>query len=78
MRCMIIVKGRVVGEAGVLPSASLQARMLVVHDEPARAGVPLDGAGLQPSVRGWRVGIAADGQRHVVDSPLALRRRSCG
>ena len=71
MRFMIIVKATADSEAGVMPPASLLAQMGVFHDDLARAGVLLDGAGLKASVHGWRVGIAADGQRRILDGPFA-------
>jgi hypothetical protein len=71
MRFMIIVKANADSEAGVMPPASLLAEMGAFHEELARAGVLLDGAGLKASRHGWRVAIAADGQRRVVDGPFA-------
>lgn len=71
MRFMIIVKATADSEAGVMPPASLLAQMGAFHEELARAGVLLDGAGLKASAHGWRVGIAADGQRRVLDGPFA-------
>ncbi len=71
MRFMIIVKANADTEAGVMPPASLLAEMGAFHQELARAGVLLDGAGLKASVHGWRVAIGADGQRRVLDGPFA-------
>lgn len=71
MRFMIIIKATADSEAGVMPPASLLAHMGAFHEELARAGVLLDGAGLKASAHGWRVGIAADGQRRVLDGPFA-------
>ena len=71
MRFMIIVKATAESEAGVMPPASLLAEMGTFHEEMAHAGVLLDGAGLKASTHGWRVGIAADGQRRVLDGPFA-------
>jgi hypothetical protein len=71
MRYMIIVKASADSEAGVMPPASLLAAMAAFHDELARAGVLLDGAGLKASSHGWRVRIGADGQRRLVDGPFA-------
>ena len=59
------------GDQERLPPASLLADMGAFHEELARAGVLLDGAGLKASAQGWRVGIAADGQRRVLDGPFA-------
>ncbi len=71
MRFMIIIKANVDSEAGVMPPASLLAEMAAFHEELARAGVLLDGAGLRASAYGWRVAIGADGQRRVLDDPFA-------
>jgi len=71
MRFMIIVKANADSEAGVMPPPSLLAEMGAFHEELARAGVLLDGAGLKASSHGWRVGLAADGQRRVRDGPFA-------
>jgi hypothetical protein len=74
MRFMIIVKATAESEAGVMPTASLLAQMGAFHEELARAGVLLDGAGLKASSHGWRVCIADDGQRRVVDGPFTESR----
>lgn len=71
MRFMIIIKATADSEAGVMPPASLLAEMGAFHEELARAGVLLDGAGLKASAHGWRVAIGADGQRRVLDGPFA-------
>jgi hypothetical protein len=70
MRFMIIVKANADSEAGVMPSAALLAEMEAFHEQLARAGVLLDGAGLKASALGWRVAIGADGQRRVLDGPF--------
>jgi hypothetical protein len=64
MRFMIIVKANADSEAGVMPS------MGAFHEELARAGVLLDGAGLKASSHGWRVRIGADRQRRIADGPF--------
>lgn len=71
MRFIIIVKANADTEAGVMPPPSLLAEMGAFHEELARAGVLLDGAGIKPSSQGWRVHIAGDGERRVVDGPFA-------
>jgi hypothetical protein len=71
MRFMIIVKATSDSEAGVMPSASRIAEMDAFHKELARAGVLLDLAGLKARSHGWRVAIAADGERRVQDGPFA-------
>lgn len=71
MRFMIIIKATADSEAGVMPPASLLQEMGAFHAELQRAGVLLDGAGLKPSAKGWRVAIGADGQRQVTDGPFS-------
>jgi hypothetical protein len=69
MRFMIIVKATQESEAGVLPEAKDIARMAAYHEELARAGVLLDGSGLQPSSRGWRIRYSG-GKRTLIDGPF--------
>jgi hypothetical protein len=70
MRFMIIIKATQDSEAGVLPSQALLSTMAAYHEELAKAGVLLDGSGLQASSKGWR--IQYDGKaRTVVDGPFA-------
>ena len=75
MRFMIIVKATADSEAGVMPPPPLLAEMGAFHEELARAGVLLDGAGLKASSHGWRVrigvGDGSGGGRKVVDGPFA-------
>ncbi len=70
MRYMIIVKATADSEAGVMPPPSLLAEMEAFHEELARAGVLLDGAGLKATSQGWRVRIDSSGQRRTVDGPF--------
>lgn len=70
MRFMIIVKATRDSEAGVMPGQALIAMMGRYHEELAKAGMLLDGSGLQPSSRGWR--IRYEGARTTfVDGPFA-------
>lgn len=73
MRYMIIVKSNPEFEAETSPQSTdekLMAAMADYHEALATAGVLLDGSGLQPSRKGWR--IHYDGQkRTVVDGPFA-------
>ena len=69
MRFMILVKATVDTEAGAMPPESLFAEMATYHEALAKAGVLLDAAGLQPSVKAWRVRY--DGQRRsLTDGPF--------
>jgi hypothetical protein len=71
MKFMIIVKATPDSEAGRFPpdSDKLFAEMAQYHEELAKAGVLLDGSGLQPSSKGWRVRYEGD-RRVVVDGPF--------
>jgi hypothetical protein len=70
MRFMIMVKATKETEAGTPPTAELFEAMAAYHEELARAGVLLDGSGLQPSSKGWRIKYSGD-KRSVVDGPFA-------
>jgi len=54
-------------EAGEL---DLAQRAEALGEELAKAGVLLDGSGLQPSAKGWRIKYSGD-KRTVVDGPFA-------
>lgn len=70
MRFMIIVKATRDSEAGVMPPESLIACMGKYHEELAKAGMLLDGSGLQPSSKGWRIEYSGD-KTSFVDGPFA-------
>lgn len=70
MRYMIIVKASAESESGALPDDRLVAAMADYHEQLAKAGVLLDGSGLQPSSKGWRIQYR-QGERRVVDGPFA-------
>jgi hypothetical protein len=55
MRFLILVKAGAADEPGVPPHEGLSAAMAAYHQALARAGVLLDGAGLQASAQGWRI-----------------------
>lgn len=69
-RFMMIVKASKASEAGVMPEDSMLAAMGKYNEELVKAGVLLDGAGLQASSKGWRVQYSG-GKRTVVDGPFA-------
>lgn len=69
MRFMIMVKATRESEAGAMPGFKLLAEMAAYHEELARAGVLLDGSGLQPSSKGWRIRYSGE-RREVVDGPF--------
>ena len=70
MRFLMIVKANEESEAGVMPSDELIAAMNKYNEELMKAGVLLDGAGLQPSSKGARVKYSAGGKQTVVDGPF--------
>src|SRR5262249_41652532 len=57
-------------EAGVMPSEQLLQAMGKFNEELVNAGVMLDGSGLQPSSKGFRVKFSS-GKRTIVDGPFA-------
>jgi hypothetical protein len=70
MRFMAIVKATKDSEAGVMPSEELLAAMAKFNEEMVKAGVMLEGNGLQPSSKGARVRFSGD-RRTVIDGPFA-------
>jgi hypothetical protein len=70
MRFMVIVKANKDTEAGVMPEQKLIEAMAKYNEEMVRAGVMLDGAGLQPSSKGARIKFSG-GKTIVTDGPFA-------
>lgn len=70
MRFMVIVKATKDSEAGVMPSEEMLTAMAKFNEELVKAGVMLDGAGLQPSSKGARIRFSG-GKRTVIDGPFA-------
>ena len=70
MRFMVIVKASKDSEAGKMPSEELLGAMAKFNEEMVKAGIMLDGAGLQPSSKGARIRFSG-GKRSVVDGPFA-------
>lgn len=70
MRYMMIVKASDESEAGVLPTQEELAEMGTYNEELSKAGVLLDGNGLQDSSRGARVKFSGKGSSTVVDGPF--------
>ena len=70
MRFMVMVKATKDSEAGKMPSQELLAAMAKFNEELVKAGVMLDGNGLQPSSKGARVRFSGD-KRTVIDGPFA-------
>jgi hypothetical protein len=70
MRFMMMIKANKDTEAGVMPSEKTLAAMARYNEELVKAGVMLDGMGLQSSAKGARVRFSK-GQPTVVDGPFA-------
>jgi hypothetical protein len=64
-----MVKATKDSEAGKLPSEELLAGMAKFNEEMVKAGVMLDGNGLQPSSKGARIRFSGD-KRTVIDGPF--------
>jgi hypothetical protein len=67
---MIIVKASQDSEAGVMPSEELMTAMGNYNEELVKAGIFIEGDGLQPSSKGARVRFSGD-KRTVIDGPFA-------
>ena len=70
MRFIVFVKATKDSEAGVMPSEEMLGAMAKFNEEMVKAGVMLDGNGLQPSSKGARVHFSG-GKRTVIDGPFA-------
>ena len=70
MRVMVIVKANNESEAGILPSQKMLTEMGKFKEELVKAGIMLEGEGLQPSSKGKRVKFSG-GKRLVTDGPFA-------
>ena len=69
MRVMVIVKATKTSEAGAMPSEAAFAAMGKYNEELVKAGIMLDGDGLQPSSKGKRIQFSGN-KRTVVDGPF--------
>jgi hypothetical protein len=67
---MVMVKATKDSEAGVMPSEELLEAMGKFNEEMVKAGVMLDGNGLQSSAKGARIRFSGD-KRTVIDGPFA-------
>jgi len=70
MKFMILVKATKDSEAGAKPTEALLNEMVGFHEEMAKAGVLVDGAGLKRSADGWRIRYDKSGKRTLVDGPF--------
>jgi hypothetical protein len=77
MRFMVIVKATKESEAGVMPSEEGLAAMAKFNEDMVKAGVMLDGNGLQASSKGARIRFSGGklgdttNKRTVIDGPFA-------
>jgi hypothetical protein len=69
MRFLMMVKANSDSEAGVMPDERLIAEMTKYNEELAKAGVLVDGAGLQPSSKGVRIKFSG-GDRTLIEGPF--------
>jgi hypothetical protein len=69
MRFMMIVKASENSEKGVMPEEAMLAAMGRFNEEMVKAGVLLDGSGLQASSKGARIQFSGD-KRTVIDGPF--------
>jgi hypothetical protein len=69
VRFMMMIKANKDTEAGVMPEEKTLAAMAKYNEELVKAGVLLDGMGLQPSSKGARVRFSK-GKPTVVDGPF--------
>ena len=69
MRFMVIVKATKDSEAGKMPSEDMLGAMAKFNEEMVKAGVMVDGAGLQASSKGARIRFSGD-KRGVVQGPF--------
>lgn len=69
MRFMMMVKANQDTEAGVMPDDKLISAMMTYNEELMKAGVLLDGSGLQPSAKGARIRFLGE-RRTVIEGPF--------
>jgi len=67
---MMLLKADKKTEAGILPTAQELETMGKYNEELVKAGVMVDGAGLQPSSKGAKVNFR-NGKAQVTDGPFA-------
>src|SRR5438552_2411179 len=69
MRFMMLVKATKESEAGKMPDEKILSDMGNYNEKLVKAGVMLDGSGLQPSSKGARVKFSG-GKPRVIDGPF--------
>jgi hypothetical protein len=73
MRVMVIVKASEESEAGILPKREEFQEMGKFNEELVKAGIMLEGDGLQPTSKGKRIKFEGS-NRIVTDGPFAETR----
>jgi hypothetical protein len=71
MRFMVIVKATKDSEGGKMPSEEMLGAMGKFNEELVKAGVMVDGAGLQSSAKGARIKFKGRTERTVSRGPFA-------
>ena len=71
MKVMILGKATAQSEAGEFGTPEDFVAMDQYNEKLAEAGIVLAGGGLQPTSKGKRVAIDADGKTTVIDGPFA-------
>jgi hypothetical protein len=74
---MVIVKATKDSEAGKMPSEEMLSAMAKFNEEMVKAGIMLDGAGLQSSAKGARIRFEGN-KRRVIDGPFAETKEQLG
>jgi hypothetical protein len=69
MRYVILIKATSDSEAGVLPTEELAGPMADFHEEMQKAGVLIDGNGLHPTSKGYRLKYQGE-KRILIDGPF--------
>lgn len=71
MRFMMIVKATKASETGVMPTPEQINTMMAYNEDLVKAGVLVDGAGLQPSSTGVRITFPDGKPKVVTEGPFA-------
>src|SRR5262245_47252468 len=71
MKVMVLGKATAGSEAGELGSPEAYVEMERFNEKLVEAGVVLAAEGLQPTSKGKRVAVDADGTTRVIDGPFA-------
>ncbi len=69
MKVMVLIKGDAADEGNVTPSEEMLQEMGAYNEQLVKAGIMLDGQGVQPSSNGAQV-VFQRGETSVVDGPF--------